>query len=459
MKIAYVVGTFPKVSETFIQNQITGLMDRGHEVDIFSLHRSREEVVHDQVKSYGLLERSHYLSQIPLGTDPGSNERLLESLSDSDLIHAHFAAIPASLAHEIAKIFHIPFVITCHAYDIFIRPEVKDLQEKFNAASGILTCSHYNKNYLIDLLGNAFGEKIEVVRYGIELDRFKFIDRTPRDIVTILLVGRLVEKKGILHAIRAFHKVQKRLPNVVLRIIGDGPLKDDITKLIASLRLQQKVTLLGRQPGSSVLEEMAGADIFLLPSITAANGDREGLPVSILEAQATGLPVVSTIHTGIPEFIIDQENGFLVKEGEINRLAEKLRSLVENPDLRKEMGKRGRKKVEKNHNRETELEGLENIFRKVSMAGSLRTAGKKEQMDDLKHRFKAIEQQLRDVIDNIKRRQSEIVKRNKDIARKKARLKELNTYLSFFKNGLANRVYTLIAGLVRTTIKKNTNTS
>jgi len=366
MKITYIVGTFPKLSETFILNQITDLIEHGHDVEIISASRVPENIVHEDIIKYNLVQRTNYLvrNQTTLGFE--LNEKIISSLFFTDLIHAHFAALPAEFALKISKAFGIPYVFTAHAYDIFISPDVKLLREKFDSASKVITISDFNKNYLLNLLGQDLKNKIQIVRCGVRFENFRYVERQPKEILRILLVGRFVEKKGICYAIEAFKEVSSEYHNIELRIIGDGELKNEIVNLITSLDLQEKVLLLGPRTQSEVIKEMEMADIFMLPSVTAASGDREGVPVTIMEASATGLPVVSTLHSGIPEVVLDGQTGFLVPERDINALAQSLKKLISDPKLRSEMGKQGHAYVAKLYNHQNEMRKLEELFKKLS---------------------------------------------------------------------------------------------
>lgn len=363
MKITYIVGVFPKLSETFVLNQITDLIDMGHDVEIISSGRPKEDVVHESVERYGLLRKTHYLTKNQSNIGFELDERLVSALFFTDIIHAHFAAGQTEIALKIARSFGIPFVFTAHAYDIFINPDAGALREKFEAASKAITISDFNKDYLLKMLGEDLREKIEVVRCGVRLEDFRFVERKPGDKVRILLVGRFVEKKGIRYAIEAFKEVAGEIQNAELRIIGDGELKNEIVGLMNALNLQERIALLGPMPQSAVLKEMEAADIFLLPSVTAANGDREGVPVSIMEASATGLPVVSSLHTGIPEVVIDGKTGFLAPEKDTDLLARRLKELILDPNLRSRMGKEGRANIERLHNHRAEMERLEGLFK------------------------------------------------------------------------------------------------
>ncbi len=448
MKITYVVNTFPKLSETFVLGQITELINRGHDVDIVSINKPTEESVHEDIDKYKLFEKTHYINKSPsrLGFEP--EEKLISSLVFTDIIHAHFAANPADWASKFSIALGTPFVITTHAYDIYINPDTEDLKEKFEDATKVITISNYNKKYLLKLLGSNFEQKIDVIRCGTDLNKFKYTERINKHLVKILFVGRLIEKKGGSCAIEAFKKVLEENQNIELRIIGDGPLNEEIEKLIQKLNLDGKVILLGAQPQSTVLKEMNEADIFFLPSLTAENGDREGIPVSIIEAAATGLPIVSTIHSGIPEIVIDGETGFLVQEKDTPAMAERLRQLIRDPELRTKMGKAGRAHVETNYDRKNEMDNLEKHFENLLENKVLISDMSENQLSIIRERIRnlgillsKLDTEIRVKINEINEKSKEIGQKNQELNRKDEQITHLQERLGKIESKLVYKVY------------------
>lgn len=166
----------------------------------------------------------------------------------------------------------------------------------------------------------------------------------------MITVGRLVEKKGIEYAIASVAKVAKKYPNILYRIVGDGALRASLEAQILELGISDCVQLLGWMTQEQVRQLYTDSHIFILSSVTAANGDREGQGLVLQEAQAMGLPVLSTLHNGIPEGVLDRKSGFLVPERDADALAEKLSYLIENPEVWPAMGKAGREYVEERYN-------------------------------------------------------------------------------------------------------------
>ncbi|HLA00621.1 MAG TPA: glycosyltransferase, partial [Thermodesulfovibrionales bacterium] len=424
MKIVYLVANFPTLSETFILNQITGLIDRGHEVEIIAFQDPRQGRIQEEVIKYGLLEKTHYIpykDSASLFSAPNISE-LIPCL-DADIIHCHFADEPATMAQDIFIKTGIPYIITAHANDIFVKPDIERLWSKFANAKKVITISNFNRQYLLGLVSKEFSEKIIVQYHGIDLDKFRYVERSAKDVTNLLFTGRLVEKKGILDAIEVFRQVVNRCPSVHFTIVGDGPQKEEVQKRVKEFNLSNKVTLSGSLTMEKVIDEMKNADIFFLPSVTASNGDREGLPIVLLEAQAMGLPVVSTLHTGIPEAVIDRETGLLLPEHDIRGMADSLCKLIENPDLRLQMGRAGRKAVEARHNLYREIDSLERMIKDVVQSDKRQAekragaeAGHEKRvtryyaqvMEHLEQRIRQHEQQIRQQEQQIKQQEQKI---------------------------------------------------
>jgi glycosyltransferase involved in cell wall biosynthesis len=179
----------------------------------------------------------------------------------------------------------------------------------------------------------------------------------------VLFVGRLVEKKGCDHLIRAMHVVQQRIPHATLTIVGDGPLRTGLQDLAAALGVRAKFT--GAAPSALVKQLLRQTAVVCVPSRTAANGDSEGLPIVVLEAQSMGVPVVSTYHAGIPEAIIHAQTGLLAAEGDTSALAANLLLLLENEKLQSEYGVRGAQRVAERFDLQLQTKSLEDIYEEV----------------------------------------------------------------------------------------------
>jgi colanic acid/amylovoran biosynthesis glycosyltransferase len=391
MKIALIVNHFPALSETFILNQITGLIERGHEVHIYADDSRKEPKVHPEVEKYSLINRTYY-NKIP----PNKFLRLLKAIG---LLLANFHKNPILLMQTLnvfkygnnaisLRLFYMAIlmqhqkqsydIIHCHfGYNGLVGIILRDIgaiQGKVITSFHGIDVSKYLKQWgkkkydLLFQLGDIFlpiselwksrlielgcNGKIIVHRMGIDCNKFCF---TPRKlpvggVVEIVTVARLTEKKGVEYAIRAVAKLAKIKPSLNYTIVGDGPLKESLQQLILQLGVDNIVTLVGWKNQQEVIEIIKNSDIMLAPSVTSRNGDREGIPVVLMETMAMGLPIVSTLHSGIPELIENGVSGFLVPERDVDALAEKLNYLVENPKIWHNMGAAGRAFVEKYYN-------------------------------------------------------------------------------------------------------------
>jgi colanic acid/amylovoran biosynthesis glycosyltransferase len=414
MKIAFLVGQFPALSQTFVLRQITGLIDRGHDVEIFAHRRGKDPVTHVDVEKYGLLDRTHYLdaAHAPLANrldrianraavlcanfhkHPGAVlsslnlrkfgkkaislqvfSQILPFLSSGpfDILHCHFGpngnlgVILRDAAFLCKKV-----VTTFHGYDVssYTRSNGQHIYRDLFARGDLFLCvSDRIQEKLISL--GCREDRIVVHRCGIDTNELGSSppERNRNGRLVVLTVGRLVEKKGVEDGIRAVAKLLKKYPSIEYKIVGDGPLKADLQNLIEKLDVGKNITLAGWKRQDEVVELLRQADVFLAPSVTSKSGDEEGIPVTLMEAAAQSLPVVSTYHAGIPEVVHDGESGFLVPERAPDALAEKLQRLVEQPNLRLIMGRNGRRFVEEHYDIDKLNDCLVTIFQELLNRG------------------------------------------------------------------------------------------
>jgi colanic acid/amylovoran biosynthesis glycosyltransferase len=413
MRIAVCTQGFPEISETFILHQIIGLLDRGHEVDIYAETPGGGDVVHQAVARYRLADRTCYrppfpgpltwrlLSAARLAVTEGRRApaitirslnpftqgraaltgRLLHQAVPLirrgcpryDVIHAHFAAtgLKAVQLRSIGAIAG-PVLTTFHGVDVNVgEPAVLRRRYRTLCRQGNLFTA--NTNFTADRAA-AMGcprDRIVKLPVGVRLGPDQFRPRTlgHGEVVTILTVARLVEKKGLEYGIRAVALLKAAHPSVRYWIAGDGELRPPLESLIRELGLEAQVTLLGFQTMAQVAELYRSSHLFLLPSVTAANGDMEGQGLVLQEAQAAGLPVVSTRHNGIPEGVRDGETCFLVPERDPAALAERLSYLVEHPEVWPAMGRAGRALVEAEFDMESLNDRLVDIYRLLQQVG------------------------------------------------------------------------------------------
>ncbi|HHT9113085.1 MAG: glycosyltransferase [Planctomycetes bacterium] len=411
MKIAFFLNRFPMLSQTFVLNQITGLIDRGHEVDIYAIRPENDTKMHADVTKYNLLNRTHYFRDIPSNKllrgvtvvslliknyyrKPTSLLKFLRFSSYGKIsvvkILCAIDAFPAKGVYDIIQCHFGPngtlavilrnigviegkIVTTFHGYDIssYIKKNGDDVYKNlFGEGDIFLPISERWKNTLIEL--GCDERKIFVHRMGIDTSKFLFSPRNHHDNgkVRLLTICRLVEKKGVRYAIRAVAKVLGRYPYLEYKIAGDGPLKIQLEDLIKELNIQDNVKILGWKNQEEIVELLKDTDILIAPSITGTDGEQEGIPVALMEALAQGLPVLSTQHSGIPELIRDGESGFLVREGDVDALAERLEFFLVHPEIWSKMGRAGREHAEKYYNIDTLNDRLVGLYQEL-LAGKL----------------------------------------------------------------------------------------
>lgn len=294
-----------------------------------------------------------------------------------NLVHAHYGPSGYNFL-ELKKLFRLSLITSFYGYDLSVLPHEcpkwkRRYKRLFQEGERFLVEGHFMKRCLIEL--GCSEEKVIVQHLGIDLDRIKFIARKIGEDkkIRILIAGSFREKKGIPYAVEAFGKIRQKHKNLQLTIIGDsnGTVKEEAEKkkiinLVHRYNLEGCINTLGYQPHPIFLEQLYKHHIFLSPSIRASDGDTEGgAPISIIEASASGMPILSTTHCDIPEVVIDKECGYLVSEGDTDALAEKLGFLISNPGMWEEMGSRGREHIEKNYDVKKQVQRLEEIYDKV----------------------------------------------------------------------------------------------
>jgi colanic acid/amylovoran biosynthesis glycosyltransferase len=411
LRIAMFVGSFPVVSETFIVRQITGLIDLGHEVDIYADTRAEAGApIHPEIAKYRLLERTTFM-ELPPETapfempvwpitgrtwPPGSATSIHNSLrvaravpkffrclwkaprlacrvldrqefgyqaaslssllrlarlcrrpGQYDALHAHFGPVGNSFRFA-RELWDAPLIVSFHGYDFSTVPRkegARVYQKLFATADAVTVNSDYARRQ-VESLGCP-AARLHKLPVGLDPDAFPFRERALKsgEPVRILTVARLTEIKGHEFVVRAVAKLRELRGDVRYEIAGDGPLREELERLVAELGLRAAVTFHGACDSGEVQRLMAEAHLFVLASVSVA-GDQEGQGLVLQEAQAAGLPVVATNHGALPEGLVADQSGFLVPERNVDALAERLDYLVRHPEFWPKMGRTGRKYVE-----------------------------------------------------------------------------------------------------------------
>ncbi len=356
MRILFVVGYFPVLSETFITNQITKLIDKGHEVFIYSFRKGNFKKVHADVNKYHLLKRTSY-GRFPRKAPP------------FDIIYCQFGVQGIKLLRSKKRYKFKSKLVTCfRGSDIscYLKRRPRAYRALFGGGGDLfLPVCKFFKQKLIKQKCNP--KKIVIHHSAIDCEKFSYKKRTlnPGEKIRIVTVGRLVEKKGMKFSIRAIAKLVKKYPHIQFTIVGDGPLREQLALLIKTLKLEDHVTLYGPATHDEVIKILNKAHLFILPSINGSDGNQEGIPNALKEAMASGIPVVSTFHAGIPELIEDGVSGLLALQRNSGDLAKKIQYLIMHPEKWVSMGQAGRKKVEQEFEIENTVDKLERLFRNL----------------------------------------------------------------------------------------------
>lgn len=391
MRIAFISDVFPSISQTFVLNQVTGLIDRGHDVQPFALTlREQPRVSHGLVHQYDLNRLTRVmalpsfgkrLKDLPIalltllcrrpsllvrslrfmkyGRKAATLQMLWEThrwlsetgLKPFDAIVCHFGyngAIAVDLRDM--GLLQGPIVTFFHAVDLTKIPRLNpnEYSSLFAKGERFLAITEYARGKLIRLACPE--SKIEIHHMGVDCTRFQYRRRRPNSTIRVISIGRMVEKKGYLRGLEAVALALEEEIPIKYTIVGDGKLRTAIEDKIKQLDIAGDVHLTGWQPQEKVVQLLHENHILLLPSLTAPNGDEEGLPVVLMEALATGMPVVATRHAGIPELVHHGVNGLLAEERDSRSLSEKIIEIAGSPELWESMGRCGRSIVEQNFN-------------------------------------------------------------------------------------------------------------
>jgi colanic acid/amylovoran biosynthesis glycosyltransferase len=397
IRIGYVVKRYPRYSETFIVNEILAHEAAGAQIDVFSLRPPCDTHFQDVIARvrapvhylphaglkvrdfWDMLSRAQRkLPGLPDGLEQAWGQDVTEVHQAVELatkvrelgiahLHAHFATSPASVARLAARFAGIAYSYTAHAKDIFHEDvDPLDLRRKQRDAAAVITVSDFNVRHLREL-DPASGDNVTRLYNGLDLNRFEFDSPAERPL-RIAAVGRLVEKKGFSDLIDACSELAKEGLEVDCRIIGTGPLEPELRQQIERLGLGAKVVLPGPQPQSVVRDELRAAAVFAAPCVVAADGNRDGLPTTLLESMAMGTPCISTDVTGIPEMIQHEKTGLIVPQHDPAALAGAIRQLLGDPAQRVRLATNARRLIEEEFDVVRNTATQREIFRTASGA-------------------------------------------------------------------------------------------
>ncbi len=402
MKIAFLVSEFPSVSQTFVLNQIVGLMDLGHDVHIFADKSGNTTTTHGNYEKYDLSKHTHYY-QLPKnwlvrivraiafivqyaprhydvifrslnvfrhGKQAWSLRLLFRSIPllererPFDIIHCQFGPLGRRVVSLVPiRTRNHRIVTSIRGADVtaVLKKHPGIYHDLFREGHLFLPVCEFLKERLIR--EGCAEEKIVVHYSGIDCSKFEYLQRRrePGELTKVLTVARLMEKKGVAFAIEAVAALLEKGEQIEYRVVGDGPLRGSLQQMIERMGIDRQVKLLGWKTHEDVKRLLEESHVMVAPSLTSEGGDQEGIPNAIKEAMATGLPVISTFHSGIPELVTDGVSGFLVQERDAASISALLEYLIKHPRICSEMGLAGRRQVEQKfdtHRLNKELEEL-----------------------------------------------------------------------------------------------------
>jgi glycosyltransferase involved in cell wall biosynthesis len=409
-RLVIVLKGYPRLSETFVAQEIRALELRGFELCIFSLRHPYDPAshpIHAEIEApvYYLPEYVHddplrvLSAALRLCWKAGFWRALVSFVAD--LLHeptrnrmrrfaqalvmaremppsvehyyVHFMHTPSSVCYYAAIINRKSWSISAHAKDIWTISE-REVRKKLAACDWVVTCTAANANYLSSL--SAVADKVSLLYHGLDFSRFDHNDALTarrdgsdaKDAVRLISVGRAVDKKGYDVLLAALAELP---PTLYWRFvhIGGGELHEALQRQARDLGLDDRIDWLGALPQTEVLARYRSADLFVLPSKISADGDRDGLPNVLMEAQSQGLACLSTNISGIPELIVHADSGWLVEQKDSRELAGALERLISDPELRARLGQAGYARVKQEFSMERGIDQLEQLLHQSMKRG------------------------------------------------------------------------------------------
>ncbi|HEX5905545.1 MAG TPA: glycosyltransferase family 4 protein [Propionibacteriaceae bacterium] len=420
--VIYLVRSWPRLSQTFILDELLAVERRGLEVALFSLVPSGETIVQSRVAAVHapvtylaeplpplrrrvaaqLRVASRYPRRylrtwwyarsrpsLSAGYSTCSTRRCFghavqvaaavldmnRAARPPSHIHAHFAHDPALVALLVHRLTGLPYSLTAHARDLYQIPGTS-LAARTEYATAIVTCCAVNAEYIAATVPAQQRAPVHVLHHGLELDRFVPSPSPARSTPPVLLsVGRLVAKKGFDVMFEALAQLKRDGILFELRLYGDGPLRAELAAQCAELGIEENVRMLGECSQEQVRDALAEADVFVLTPRVTPDGDRDGIPNVLVEAMACGLPVVTTSAGGVTELVRHGINGLVSRPGDVAGIASHIRELLNNPSLGQDLATAARRTVEADYDVNTAAAALERLFRQAAVQSGVAPVG------------------------------------------------------------------------------------
>ena len=406
-RVAYIMSRFPKLTETFVLDEILELERAGIAVEVFPLWREPAKVMHREAQP--IVARAHFTPTLGLAilrdnlrwlfrrpvvylqtltklawANRASPRFLVAALAifpkachfaermralDVQHVHAHFASHPAAAAFVVGRLAEIPWSFTAHGSDL--HREQSMLAEKVREARFVVAISEHNRDFILDSVGPQFDGKIRVLHCGVDTACYASgrekrsasrKDRTPTSPIEIACIGTLHEVKGQRFLLDACARLSDMGVEWRCHLIGDGPDRVSLERQASKFGMQDSVVFHGHCERERVRALLIQMDVVVAPSVPTSDGRREGIPVVLMEAGACALPLVASRLSGIPELVINGQTGLLVEPGDAEGIAQAIYRLSKDSELRRQLGDRVLKKLELEFNLENNVERLRAEF-------------------------------------------------------------------------------------------------
>jgi colanic acid/amylovoran biosynthesis glycosyltransferase len=404
-RVGYLVSRFPVTTQTFILRELNGLAQRGAiEIELFTLFGEDAAGVHSSAAPW--LQRVVRPRRSRLGADaaywslrkPLAIVRILCAVITDhvlrpavlaralvttvyalqhartvkrlrlDQLHVHFATYPALAAWVIKELTGTPYSVTAHAHDLYIYQD--GLARRLREASAVVSISHYNRGFVHAIAGPSV--QTPLVRTGLDLGEYSF--RAPADTrageINVVMVSRFVPSKGHMILLEALADAPAPLSQAKVTFVGDGPLLTEVARRARQLNLDSRLFFMGAQPAEIVRAVLTDSDVLVQPSIIARNGDTEGLPTTLVEAMASGVPVVGTDVTGVPELVHHRVTGLIAKAGDPQSLQDALLVVANDPVLCRKMATAARNRIESEYDSDRSLRALTDVLLSIGTSAS-----------------------------------------------------------------------------------------
>lgn len=362
-KVLHFKTTYLNKSETFIDRLV-----RNHQEFEPVIATCYKSAYTDDLNVYEMPKKGltglRNNTRLKLNSSPGFLYDVFEK-EKPDLVHGHFGLDSYRLISLIKK-FNVPFIVNFYGHDVIRLPQEFGWTTRYNRLKNYMDCAIAGSEDMKRNLEKLGFDKsiIHTIKLAVDLDDIRFQQRENAK-PKIMMVGRLVEKKGFSYALQAVSLLYKQMPDIEMNIFGDGELMEDLKKEAQSLGIENHVNFRGFANNPEIIDQLYKYDMLIVPSVQAKDGDREGIPQTTVEGMATGIPAIASDHAGLPELIKDGETGLQVPERNSTAIKDAIVKLVENPDLVKKLSLNGRKIVEREHNIKTQVRKTEDLYRSL----------------------------------------------------------------------------------------------